>query len=445
MPEHDTEANEATPLDPVKNTSLWTKERITILALSCVNGFMWSVYYAVAVPSLPRYAKTYNFGLIGQAVVLASLQIGWFVGLPFLNKGFLKARSLAYLGASAYVVAPAIVVCHQSFETLIIGRVVEGFGSALLNVLMTSLIAREIPEHCRGFAFGFRNAVSASGLLAGPFVGGILYPYGGLRLPMIMLTTLALCAFLAFALLLKDSWFKGYDERIALMEDRGLSILTRSYELLQDRQLCWLLITHFCSWSFMGSMILAVPHFTVNELNLSSAMTSVFWLVSDIFKVIGGLAGGWMADFGRPWDVLYLGVFSQHSCQLILFFQTMIVPDSVWIFVPVCFLFFAFGTTAPACLKTIASLASKCNLEQSRTSLPHGGEKHEELFSMTDFVTTCALVLGPLYASLVYRFAGFSAIILSFATIGLLVNLSSAFATFELRYGTEERCEGKSW
>merc|ERR1719329_1264680 len=177
---------EQTPLakQTVENADVWTRERIIIVGLNSFNVFTWSVYYTVMVPLLPLYAEKYGFGDFWQGAVLACLQLGWFVALPIVNKAYLKPCTMVYLGAVSYMLAPAIVAYHPTLFTICVGRIIEGFGSCLLMVLMTSVMAREIPEEIRGFAFGLKGFIGALGLFAGPLVGGILYPYGGLRLIM---------------------------------------------------------------------------------------------------------------------------------------------------------------------------------------------------------------------------------------------------------------------
>merc|ERR1719473_1614473 len=135
---------------------------------------------------------------------------------------------------------------------------------------MTSVLAREIPEDIRGFAFGLRSFIGGFGILLGPVVGGVLYPLGGLRLIMTILTVMAALGLVAYLVCTEERWFGSYEARIAEAEAAGIGMLARFRALLQERLLNWLLSLHFFSWLFMGTMFMAVPNFMVDELKLNS-------------------------------------------------------------------------------------------------------------------------------------------------------------------------------
>merc|ERR1719478_1566191 len=107
---------------------------------------------------------------------------------------------MVYIGSVALVIAPAIVAFHPSFWTLCVSRVIEGFGTCLLVVLMTSVMVREIPEEIRGFAFGLKGGIASLGFFAGPLAGHVLYPYGGLPLIMSVLVGMSLLGLLLYIL-----------------------------------------------------------------------------------------------------------------------------------------------------------------------------------------------------------------------------------------------------
>jgi len=431
------EPTEETPLAPqaIENPSRWTRERIFVVALNSYNVFLWSAYLNALVPLLPLVARRYGFGSFEQGVVLACVQLGWFVGLPFVNKAYVKPRTMVYLGAVAFTSAPAIIACHPAFWTICVSRVVEGFGICLLLVLMTSVMIREIPEEMRGFAFGVKGGFAALGFFFGPIAGGVLYPYGGLRLIVIVLTAMALPLLLAYVLVMPNQWFVSYEARIAAFEAGGISLTARFSSLLQDRLLNWLFCTHFFAWFFLGIIFMAVPQFMVEELALGSTQISIFWLASDMSRVLGSVSGGFLADYLKSWDAFFGGLLLQHIGQFALIVLASQSTPNVFL---LCFSFvFIFGTTedgilGPSFMKMITSLEAR-QRERAKGDQTHSGERFEEILSMMEFITAVAMTLGPLYAGSVYDTLGFSMTLLGFTFVSTIANGCSAYSTFQLR------------
>jgi len=421
----------------VEESSLWTRERIIIVGLNSYNVFMWSVYYTVLVPLLPMYARRYGFSEFHQGIVLACLQLGWFVGLPLVNKAYLKPLTMVYIGSVALVIAPAIVAFHPSFWTLCISRVIEGFGTCLLVVLMTSVMAREIPEEIRGFAFGLRGSIASLGFFFGPLAGHVLYPYGGLRLIMSVLTVMSLVGLVLYILFMQRHWFASYEARIASLEAQGMSLTARFSALLRESLLRWLLCCHFFSWFFLGMIFMVVPQYMTEELALTSTMITVFWLACEASKIFGALAGGCLADNLKPWDVFFGGLSVLHAAQVVLVVIALQSP-SAWVFLLSCSFVFVFGTTedgilGPSFMKLITSLETRlCEIDKRETTRRE--ERFEEILSSLEFITSVAMLLGPLYAGSVYATIGFSMTVMLFAIVSSVANTCSACGTFQLRH-----------
>eukprot|EP00747_Dinoflagellata_sp_TGD_P053664 gnl/TRDRNA2_/TRDRNA2_148581_c3_seq1.p1 gnl/TRDRNA2_/TRDRNA2_148581_c3~~gnl/TRDRNA2_/TRDRNA2_148581_c3_seq1.p1 ORF type:complete len:437 (+),score=50.24 gnl/TRDRNA2_/TRDRNA2_148581_c3_seq1:141-1451(+) len=419
---------------PDESSSRWTWERKVIVGLNCYNVFMWSVYYTVIVPLLPIFAKKYGFDEFMQGVVLASLQIGWFLGLPFVNKAFLKPRTMVYIGAVAYTLAPAVVAVHPALWTILLGRIIEGFGSCLLLVLMTSVLARELPEDIRGFAFGLRSFIGGFGILLGPVVGGVLYPLGGLHLIMTILTVMAALGLVAYLVCMKEQWFASYETRIAEAEAAGIGVLARFRALLQENTLNWLLSLHLFSWVFMGTMFMAVPHFMVNEMKLNSTSTSFFWAVCDVLKMIGALTSGYVVDILNSWDVFFAALLLQYLAKFVLVALTIQPPTTIWVFLAACCPVFVFGTTedgilGPAYMKMVTTLESTL----SKIREVKDEERFEEIISLMEFICAVALMMGPVYAGSMYPIAGFALTILGLAIPSFILDSGSTYATRVLR------------
>merc|ERR1719454_1148292 len=143
--------------------------------------------YTTVVPMLPFYALEYGLSPLHVSIILASLQIGFLSGVVLLNVFRLRPVPAINMGGICYIIGPAIIAYNPGLYTMVLGRFIEGLGAAPLVITHDSTLARRLKPHQKGRAFGIKAAIGTSGLFFGPIVGGILFKYGGLRLPMIII------------------------------------------------------------------------------------------------------------------------------------------------------------------------------------------------------------------------------------------------------------------
>jgi len=206
--------------------------------------------------------------------------------------------------------------------------------------------------------------------------------------------------------------------------------------ILRESSLSWLFCTHFTSWFFVGVVFMAVPQYMVKELALSAFMTTIFWLLCDMSKMVGALAGGFLADTFRPWDVFYGGLTLQHVALLGLVALTLQPPTASWVFVLSCSSVLVFGTTedgilGPSYMKMITSLETRLSARDTQTQT--ASSRFEEVLSMMEFICAVGLTLGPLYAGSVYPIVGFAMTLMGFTVLSASVNVCSACETFKRR------------
>src|SRR5690242_866644 len=86
-------------------------------------------------------------------------------------------RNLFAIGLFIFTIASAICGVAQTPEQLIIARVLQGVGGALLTPQTLAILTSIFPPDRRGAAFGIWGGVAGLATVAGPTVGGAIITY----------------------------------------------------------------------------------------------------------------------------------------------------------------------------------------------------------------------------------------------------------------------------
>ncbi|MED7950782.1 MFS transporter [Kitasatospora sp. NPDC058201] len=174
-------------------------------------GELFSRRFAASASILAGGVALYAMNLYFTAALLPSIveDIGGAKYYAWVATGFLMAaviaamlvsRLLARLGASrAYLAGflvfgagAALTAASPSMETLIVGRVVQGFGGGLVAGLGYAVIRTALPERLWTRAAGLVSAMWGVGTLVGPSLGGLFAELGIWRGAYLLLLVAAL-------------------------------------------------------------------------------------------------------------------------------------------------------------------------------------------------------------------------------------------------------------
>ena len=178
----------------------------SVILLAAVVSFVTAFLANISV-ALPLIARELSMSNIVQnwvatifllAIAALSIPLG-----KYTSKYGLK-RSL-FIGIIVTMIGVIISCFSFSSEMLLFSRVVQGIGTAFINVASMALIVSAVPPETRGQALGLNIAGVYIGLSSAPVIGGIvIYYLGWQSIFYVMLPFLIFSAYLCLSL--DDEW-----------------------------------------------------------------------------------------------------------------------------------------------------------------------------------------------------------------------------------------------
>jgi EmrB/QacA subfamily drug resistance transporter len=157
------------------------EHRWALLALTSVGAFMTPLdasIVAVALPKMgPLLSLSFAASLWVQAAYLLSIAV---LLIPLGRLADQRGRVHFYLaGIALFTVASLGAALSWNGTTLILSRILQGVGGALLYATSAAIVTSVFPGHERGRALGINVMAVYLGLSVGPPLGGFLVDHFG--------------------------------------------------------------------------------------------------------------------------------------------------------------------------------------------------------------------------------------------------------------------------
>jgi multidrug resistance protein len=130
--------------------------------------------------ALPAIAHTFGVGVSGAVewIIIGYLLVFASVLLTFGRLADMIGRKPIYLtGLVIFVLGSVFSGAAPSLGILILARIFQGLGGALIFSVNIAMITSVFPPRERGRALGLNSVVVALGISAGPTLGGIITQY----------------------------------------------------------------------------------------------------------------------------------------------------------------------------------------------------------------------------------------------------------------------------
>lgn len=144
------------------------------LATACLTLFLIAVNTTAINTAVGAIADDLSASAttLGWALNAYLLAVAAFVVLGGELGDILGRRRVFLLGLAIYTIAAVVVAAAESSGQLILGRALQGAGSAFLMPATMSILRDSFPKERQGFVLGIWGAVGGVGFALGPLIGG---------------------------------------------------------------------------------------------------------------------------------------------------------------------------------------------------------------------------------------------------------------------------------
>jgi len=147
-----------------------------VVGTTCIGAFMGQVDASIVQLALPALERNFDASLNAVSWVAIAYSLAFASVLPlFARFSEIFGRKLPCVGGYAlFSAASAACGMAPSLRLLILFRVVQGIGGALVGANSITILVRAAGPERRGRAMGILATAQAIGVSAGPILGGLL-------------------------------------------------------------------------------------------------------------------------------------------------------------------------------------------------------------------------------------------------------------------------------
>lgn len=221
--------------DEGSRTMLKSSSKSVTLLVTTLGAFLTPYMSSAVNIALPAIGQEFDLGAVSLSWIATVYLLAAAIFLvPFGRLADIHGRKKIYTwGVAVYALSALFLANSNSEAELILFRIVEGFGAAMLFGSGVAMLTSAFPPGERGRAIGINIAATYFGLSMGPLLGGLLTEHFGWR--SVFLINVPLGALIIFLVLwkLKGDWAEAKGEEFDLTGSAiyGLALASMIYGL----------------------------------------------------------------------------------------------------------------------------------------------------------------------------------------------------------------------
>ncbi len=186
------------------------------LTVASVTSFMGPFMISSVNVALPAIQKEFAASAVALSWIATAYLLATAVFLVPTGRiaDIYGRKRIFLLGLVLFTISAFLSIFAGSVGALIVLRVFQGAGAAMVVTTGMAIITSVFPPQRRGRAIGIYVAAVYIGLSAGPFFGGLLTQYFGWRSIFIAVTPIGLFSIFITRVYLKGEWADARGERL---------------------------------------------------------------------------------------------------------------------------------------------------------------------------------------------------------------------------------------
>jgi EmrB/QacA subfamily drug resistance transporter len=191
------------------------KQRNRILILLFAGVFMGALDIGIVGPALPAIKSFFGVNERIVSWIFAIYILFFMIGTPLMAKlsDMHGRRPIYIIDILIFALGSVITAFSSSFEILLLGRAIQGFGAGGIFPVASAFIGDTFPPEKRGSALGIIGSVFGLSAVFGPILGGLILSFGWQWLFLINIPIAMVIIAAGYFILpvTKRKWVKGFD------------------------------------------------------------------------------------------------------------------------------------------------------------------------------------------------------------------------------------------
>jgi DHA1 family multidrug resistance protein-like MFS transporter len=290
------------------------KQRLPIiLNLSLVSGFV-ILGFSIIAPVLPQYALSFSISVALTGWAISSFALARMVtDVPagFLADRFSRKRIMV-AGLVLIFLSSIFSGMASNYLWLILGRVIQGIGSALYVTASTTWVAQISTGEYRGRFMSLYSGIIFAATSFGPAIGGYSAVHFGLSAPFFVYGGFAILGLLA-TIPLKEMMDYDHKTRSMVSIKDIPSVFMNGPFLLVSLSVLALFFLR------SGVRSTLIPLYASLNLSLSEDQIGILLTVAAVVTSLLAYPSGWLSDrIGRRWPIM--------SCLFLSALSVVLIP-----------------------------------------------------------------------------------------------------------------------
>ena len=189
--------------------------KVVLMAITMTSNFFNPLMGAAVNVALPKIGNDFSLNAMQLSwVTMAYLLASAIFLVPFGKIGDMIGRKRIFLyGNIVFFFATLLCAISTSGNFLIVSRLIQGMGSAMMFSTSMAIVISAFPPQERGKVIGLNVAAVYVGLSAAPILGGILTQIVGWRSIFYCSAIVSVFVISAIILKIKAEWIEAKDEK----------------------------------------------------------------------------------------------------------------------------------------------------------------------------------------------------------------------------------------